>query len=83
MFVVCAWCQRASAALFPLPAIRTESLLVLGKSLNFGILLNPNPNPNPAFNRIRANPDPDPGSLGFVLDQWGFFTRYKNQQVHK
>jgi hypothetical protein len=42
-------------------------MLVLGKSLNFGILLDPNS--NLAFNRIRANPDPDPGSLGFVFDQ--------------
>jgi hypothetical protein len=40
------------------------SSVVLGKSLNYGIL--PDPNPNPAFNRIRVNTDPDPDTLGFV-----------------
>jgi hypothetical protein len=47
--------------------------LVLGKSLNYGIL--PDPNPNPAFTRIRANPDPDPCTLGFILDHLAFATK--------
>jgi hypothetical protein len=46
------------------PASHTE--LVMGKSLNCGILQDP----NPSFNRIHENL----GSLGFVLDHMGFAT---------
>jgi hypothetical protein len=46
--------------------------VVLGKSLNFGIL--PDTNPNLAFNWIHENLDPDPGTLEFVLDHLGFVT---------